>query len=190
MHLFANLPSFFPISFLLILNQIFTLFQQRNISALVSWGRCFLIFTHSDADSKPISQLATAPFSSHSIGSSSVLFLCFLAVTSHFNHIFFHCFYFRKCLQSLLEVEFLLKLSSVFVSLSFWKCILKLQFTVCAAGRRVSLVAPSGKVNALKFDSSVIKAILQEDSEKKIPFEFIDDIRVSENSEILFSFLI
>lgn len=61
---------------------------------------------------------------------------------------------------------------------------------MCAAGRRVSLVAPSGKVNALKFDSSVIKAILQEDSEKKIPFEFIDDIRVSENSEILFSFLI
>ncbi|CCD61441.1 3-hydroxyacyl-CoA dehydrogenase NAD binding domain-containing protein [Caenorhabditis elegans] len=48
---------------------------------------------------------------------------------------------------------------------------------LCAAGRRVSLVAPSGKVNALKFDSSVIKAILQEDSEKKIPFEFIDDIR-------------
>ncbi|CAO4380374.1 unnamed protein product [Caenorhabditis nigoni] len=48
---------------------------------------------------------------------------------------------------------------------------------LCAAGRRVSLVAPSGKVNAQKFDSTVIKAILQEDSEKKIPFEFIDDLR-------------
>ncbi|CAI2353808.1 unnamed protein product [Caenorhabditis sp. 36 PRJEB53466] len=48
---------------------------------------------------------------------------------------------------------------------------------LCAAGRRVSLVAPSAKVNAQKFDSAVIKTILQEDSEKKIPFEFIDDLK-------------
>ncbi|CAI5451895.1 unnamed protein product [Caenorhabditis angaria] len=49
---------------------------------------------------------------------------------------------------------------------------------LAAAGRRVSMVAPSAKINnTKKFESQVIRNILQEDSEKKIPFEFVDDLK-------------
>ncbi|CAB3396673.1 unnamed protein product [Caenorhabditis bovis] len=46
-----------------------------------------------------------------------------------------------------------------------------------AAGKRVAMLAPSAKIQEGNFKAQVIKSILQDDSEKKIPFEFVDDIR-------------